>query len=154
LPEYVGPLYEIDRYQVFGWGVLLPTPKLRVAADPRSEPVLGGYGELTARLFDAVALSTAYSDHEGPSNANLKVSLRADPIDRIRLGAIYYKHNFDGFGDLVAEEGTFIVTESRARIAGPLYAKAAYSLLWRLEDSGVYRPIPRWNLGVGASWGF
>lgn len=154
LPEYVGPLYEIDRYQFFGWGVLLPTPKLRVAAGPRSSPVLGGYGELTGRFFDAVALSGAYADHQGPANANLRVSLRADPIDRVRLGAFYYKHNFDGLEAVTEREGTFVVTESRVRIYGPLYAKGAYSLLWQLRDDGVYRPIPRWTIGAGVSFGF
>jgi hypothetical protein len=105
-------------------------------------------------LFDRVALSTAYADHQGPANVNLRISLRANPVERVRLGAFYYKHNADGLSAVTEREGTFLVTESRVRIAGPLYAKGAYSLLWQLRDDGVYSPVPRWNIGAGVSFGF
>jgi len=153
LPEYFGPLYEIDRFQFFGWGVLLPEPKLRVAADSRSDPVLGGYGEVTGRVSDLLEVSGAYSDHEGPRNADLRASVRVQPVDRMRLGVFYFKHNFEDFGELTDREGTFLVTETRVQIVGPLYGKGAYSLLWRLREDGVYRSVPRWTLGAGVSFG-
>ncbi|MFB6350357.1 MAG: hypothetical protein ABEK29_01000, partial [Bradymonadaceae bacterium] len=67
LPDYVGPLYEIDRYQLSGWGSLLPAPKLRIGAETGRGQGLrhGGYVEATARLFEIVSVSGAFADHEG-----------------------------------------------------------------------------------------
>ena len=154
LPDYFGPLYEVDRFQFLGWGALLPQPKLRVAADSRAGPVMGGYGELTARIFDYVTVSGAYANHEGPSNSMFRLSVESSPIDRFQLGLFYYKHSLEDFGEVFDRDGALMVAESRVQLVGPLFAKLAYQQLWQLSDDGRYDSIDRWSVGVGGSFGF
>jgi hypothetical protein len=154
LPDYFGPLYEVDRFQFLGWGALLPQPKLRVAAESRPAPVMGGYGELTARIFDYVTVSGAYANHQGPANSMFRLSVQSAPIERFQLGLFYYKHSFDGFSEVFERDGALMVAETRVQLVGPLFAKASYQQLWQLRDDGQYDAIDRWNVGVGGSFGF
>ena len=154
LPHYYGPLYEIDRFQFTGWGTLLPEPKLRVAADPRDRVLHGGYGELTAQVLEIVSVTGAYADHMGPANSWARLSAHVSAFERFQLGLFYFKRGVEDFGNLFEREGAFVVGEGRFGVYGPLYLKAAYSRLWQLRDDGTYKPIDRWNLGVGASFTF
>ena len=154
LPDYIGPLYEIDRYQLSGWGAFLPEPKLRIGADTGRGAGIrhGAFGEVTARIFEMVSISGAVADHEGPSNGWARIALQANVLDRVGLGAFYYGHGFDNFSEVFDRERALLVAESRVRVWKSLYVKGAYSRLWQLHDDGLYEPIDRWNVGVGASF--
>lgn len=154
LPGYVGPLYEIDRFQFLGWQTELPAPKLRAAASRDGGGVHGGYGQLTMRLLDWAEVSGGYADHQGEDNASMNLQLKLSPIDRFQLGLFYYKQTFDRFGEIFERDDALLVGESRVRIWGPLYAKAAYNRLWQLREDGGYEPVDRWSIGVGASMSF
>lgn len=151
LPDYFGPLYEIDRYQFPGWGLNLPQPKLQVAAEPRSRRRSGGYGELEAELKGWFDASVGYAEYQGPENGSVRFAAHVAPADRFRLGLFFYEHSLDDFDELFDGRESFIVAESRVGIVGPLYGKAAFSRLWRLNDDGSYGVVDRWNLGLGAS---
>lgn len=151
LPDYFGPLYEIDRYQFPGWGLNLPQPKLQVAAEPRGSRRSGIYGELEAGLKGWFDASVAFAEYQGPENGAARFAAHIAPADRFRLGLFFYEHSLDGLEELFDGSESFIVAESRIGIIGPLYAKAAFSRLWRLSDDGNYGVIDRWNLGLGAS---
>lgn len=152
MPDYVGPLYEVDRYQLSGWGALLPEPKLKVAAGLDGGPRHGVYGELEANLDDIVTVSGAMAQHEGESNGWARLGLQASILERARLGAFYYRHGFDTVSDLFDSEGAFFVAESRVTVWGPLYAKGAYSRMWKLHDNGDYEPISHWSVGTGVNF--
>lgn len=154
LPDYIGPLYEIDRYQLSGWGSLLPAPKLQIGADTGRGGGLrhGGYAEATARLFDMVSVSGAVADHQGPSNGWARLALQANIFDRVGLGAFFYGHGFDTIDEVFDRDNAFFVVESRVRVWKPLYVKGAYSRMWQLHDDGFYEPINRWQIGAGASF--
>ncbi len=154
LPDYVGPLYEVDRFQLGGWGRLLPAPKLQVAAESGAgEGVRHGvYGELEARVAETVSLTGALAHHEGPDNGWARLGVQASIFERARLGAFYYRHGFETLGEILDGGSAFFVAESRVTVWGPVYAKGAYSRLWKLHDDGFYEPIDRWNLGAGVSF--
>jgi hypothetical protein len=152
LPDYVGPLYEIDRYQLSGWGALLPEPKLKIAAGLDDGPRHGIYGELEANVGDMVTMSGAMAQHEGTANGWARLGLQASILDRGRIGAFYYRHGFDAVSNMFDSDGAFFVAESRVTIWGPLYAKGAYSRLWKLYDDGLYEPVDRWSIGTGVSF--
>jgi len=154
LPNYFGTLYEIDRYQYYGWDVGLPAPKQRVAATQPSGIRHGGHGVISARVFDWFDLSIGYADHQGAANSNLTAQLRVDPIERFQLGAFFYTQSFDGAQGIVDGDSMLFVGETRVQIWGPLYGKAGYSRLWELRDTGRYDVVNRWTVGVGASVGF
>ncbi|MFB6264904.1 MAG: hypothetical protein ABEL76_14975, partial [Bradymonadaceae bacterium] len=76
LPDYFGPLYEIQRFQLGGWGPALPVPKLKVAASRNRDRTLGGYGEVGVGVEDKLELSGAYADYQGANNASVRFRLR------------------------------------------------------------------------------
>ena len=154
LPDYIGPLYEIHRYQFPGWGQLLPAPKLQVAADAGRGRLLGGYGELTGTFFERVTVSGGYANYQGPDNGSLRLRLQMTPIERLQVGFFYVKQHFETVDALFDRRGTLLIGEGRLGIAGPVYLKGAYSLLWHLRDNGSYAPVRRWNVGAGASIAF
>ena len=154
LPDYIGPLYEIHRYQFPGWGQLLPAPKLQVVASRTRERTLGGYGEITGTFFERVTLSGGYANYQGPANGSLRMRLQLTPIERLQLGMFYVKQHLESWSEIVDRRGTFLIGEGRVGVAGPVYLKGAYGLLWHLRDNGSYAPVRRWNLGIGTSIGF
>ncbi|MEZ4458402.1 MAG: hypothetical protein R3E66_01480 [bacterium] len=154
LPDYVGPLYEIDRYQYDGWGTTIPAPKLRVAASQTRGTVWGGYGDLQASFFGLVVVTGAYSDAQGPDNATLRLRAQLAQVGPVSLAAMYYKQNFDGLAEAFELDGALGVAEARVFVFGPVYVRGQYSRLWRLADDGTYENIDDWNVGGGAAFTF
>lgn len=154
LPDYVGPLYEIDRYQYDGWGTNIPAPKLRVAASQTRGAVWGGYGDLQADILGLVLVSGAYADAEGPDNAMLRLRAQLVQVGPVSLAAMYFKQNFDGVADAFDLDGALGVAEARVFVFGPLYVRGEYSRLWRLADDGTYDTVNQWNVGGGAAFTF
>jgi len=159
LPDYFGPLYEIDRYQYAGWGSGLPAPKARVAAS-REDAALGGFGSLTANAFGLVSLSASVADAQGPRNTSAWLRLTLTPPKLpflsvpypLDLGLVYYKQSFDGIDALADPDGALIVGEARVTVWGPVYVRGSYDRLWRLHNDGVYDTIDTWNAGAGIQW--
>ncbi len=154
LPDYVGPLYEIDRYQYNGWGTTIPAPKLRVAASQTRGAVWGAYGDLQASFFGLVVVSGAYADAEGPGNAMIRLRAQLAQVGPVSLAALYFKQNFDGPEEAFDLDGALGVGEARVFVFGPVYVGAEYSRLWRLADDGTYENIDQWNVGAGAAFTF
>ncbi|MBA2663184.1 MAG: hypothetical protein H0U74_12905 [Bradymonadaceae bacterium] len=152
LPDYIGPLYEIDRFQFPGWSEGLPAPKLRVAATREDGLVQGVFGSATANVFGLISAGLAYEDYQGPNNSSLRLRLSLTPTQAMQLGVFYFKGNFDSFDEIFELDKAMLVTEARVPISGPLYLKAQYSRLWRLEDDGRYTTVNDWNVGVGVSF--
>ncbi len=154
LPDYIGPLYEIDRYQFAGWTNSLPAPKLRTAASPHRESVHGLFTSGTIHLHETFAFGIAYDDYQGPNNTTLRLRLAITPSPTIQLGVFYYKPNFDTLSDALDFDGAFVITEARALIHGPFYLKAQYNRLWQLQQDGLYTTVNDWNIGAGAALAF
>ncbi len=154
LPDYYGPLYKIDRYQYFGWGVPLPAPKLRVAASQDRGSVLGFYGDLGVNVMNIVTASGAYQDYQGPDNGALWLRLDLRQVGPVKLGAMYYKQNFDGADEIFELDGALGVLEGRVMVFGPIFVQGQYSRLWKLRDTGVYETVDDWNVGAGAAFSF
>lgn len=154
LPDYIGPLYEIDRYQFAGWTNSLPAPRLRIAASPHRESVQGLFASTTLHLFDSLALGLAYDDYQGPNNSSLRLRLSVTPNPALQFGVFYYKTNFDQLADILDFDGALVITEARALVYGPFYAKAQYNRLWQLQNNGQYATVNDWNIGVGAGFAF
>ncbi len=153
LPSYVGPLYEIDRFQFAGWGQELPAPKVRVAASLDGQPAHGVYGSLTANVDELFSLTAAYADHEGPANQMVRLHASAQPIDRLQMGLFYYKHSFEGLSEAFDFDGALAVGEARLGLYGPLFALGSYGRMWRIQEDGAYGSIDDWNLGLGVAMG-
>lgn len=154
LPDYVGSLYEIDRYQYDGSGTTIPAPKLRVAASQTHDAVWGAYGDLRGSFFGLVVVSGAYADAEGPNNAMLRLRAELTQIGPVSLAAMYYKQNFDDLNEAFDLDGALGVGEARVFVLGPIYLRGQYSRLWRLSDDGSYENLDDWNIGAGAAFSF
>jgi hypothetical protein len=152
LPDYFGPLYEIDRSQTLGWGVSLPAPKLRIAASQPDESRHGAYARMTVALADWFQASAAYADAEGADNAWLSGRLSFQAPGGIHLAGLYFHQLFDSVIDLAEADSTLILVQSHIPIWGPLFAEGRYDRQWHLSEDGVYEPIVGWNLGVGVSF--
>ena len=152
LPDYFGPLYEIDRSQTMGWGVSLPAPKLRVAASQPDKSRHGAYGRLTIHLKDWFQASTAYADAQGAKNSWLSGRLSFQAPGGIHLAGLYFHQFFDSLVDLAQAESTLILVQSHVPIWGPLFAEGRYDRQWQLSEDGLYEPVVSWNLGVGVSF--
>jgi hypothetical protein len=154
LPNYVGPLYEIERFQFKGWGQNLPAPKVRAAASINSRAVHGLYGSVTARFEEILDVTAVYADHEGPANQMVRFKVATRPVDTVHLGVFYHKQNFDRFSEVLDLDGSLAVGEARVGIYGPIFALGSYGRMWRLTDAGDYQAVDEWNVGIGASAGF
>lgn len=154
LPDYIGPLYEIDRYQFAGWTNSLPAPKLRIAASPHRDSVHGLFTSGTIHVHENFAFGIAYDDYQGPNNSSLRLRMSVTPSPNLQLGVFYYKANFDTFTDIFDFDGALIITEARALIHGPFYLKAQYNRLWQLQQDGLYTTVNDWNIGAGATLAF
>ncbi len=154
LPDYVGPLYEIERYQFAGWSQRLPAPKVRAAASLNNPASNGFYASLTARMPGLFSVSAAFSDHQGPANQMLRLRASATPIRTVQMGLFYQKQNFDKFSDVLDLDGALVAAESRIGVYGPTYVLGRYGRMWRLSDDGRYQTVDDWSLGLGASMAF
>jgi hypothetical protein len=154
LPDYFGPLYEVDRYQFAGWGAELPAPKLRLARSLEGGRRHGVYGQAGVNVFGLVQAGASYEDYQGPDNSALRLRVAIDPGSLFQLAAFYHKQGFDGFEGIFELDGAMLVTEARVSILGPLYARAQYSRLWSLSDDGSYETVQDWNVGIGAGFAF
>lgn len=154
LPEYVGPTYEVDRYQYLGWGRELPAPKARATASLDAAAAHGYAGSLGARMEDTFDASVRYADHEGPGNATFGLKATGHPVENVQLGLYYYKQHFDEFGEVFEPEGSLAVGEARANVYGPIFGLASYGRLWRVDSDANYRAVDEWNVGMGVSQRF
>lgn len=154
LPNYIGPVYEIERLQFMGWGQAFPAPKVRVAASLTGAAAHGFYGSLGVRLHDAWMLSAAWADHEGPMNQVFHAKASAKPTEALQLGVFYHKQYFDQFSDAFDLDGALVAAESRVSIWGPFYAIGRYGRMWKIAPNGSYQSVNDWSLGAGASMGF
>lgn len=154
LPNYIGPVYEIERLQFMGWGQGFPAPKVRVAASLTGEAAHGFYGSLGVRVHDTWMLNTAWSDHEGSMNQVFHAQASARPTDSLQVGVFYHKQYFDRFVDAFDLDGALVAAESRVKIWGPFYALGRYGRLWKIAPNGSYESVDDWSLGAGASMGF
>lgn len=154
LPDYVGPLYEIERFQFNGWGQKLPAPKVRVAASLDKPVANGFYGSLTGRMRGLFSVTAAWADHEGPANKTLHLKASTTPVETVQLGVFYHKENFDQFSDAFDLDGALVAAESRVRLYGPVFAMGSYGRMWHIAQDGRYESVDDWGVGLGASMGF
>lgn len=153
IPAYFSPLHEIDRFTYLGWGVDLPAPKRRVAASITDSSV-GGLIGFDVRILPWFMLGASYAGHRGVANDNLTLSLDVGPVGPVRLGAYYFRQNFDSFSEAFDLDGSLAVGEVRSAIWGPLYAFGTYMRSWRLQPDAGYVTVDDWNVGAGASFTF
>lgn len=162
LPDYIDPLYEITRYQYPAQTPGLAAPKLEIARTMSPATRHGGYGEIQARLLRLLVLSLAYSDAEGPSNADLRARASLELNETARIGLFYYKFAtsseeeslFEKIADLFRPEGALLALEARQALWGPIYTHGQYGQQWRLSDEGQFTSLHLWNVGIGAAFSF
>ena len=157
VPDYIGPLYEITRYQHPAYDEPgLAGPKLTAAVSFDSATRHGGFGQVQARFADLFTLSAAFSDATGPTGADLRLRASIDYEDRARFGAFYYQfvpgeqRLSTTLADLVDLDGSLVVAESRIAIIGPVYAHGQLARQWQLRDNGRFENVHLWNAGLGA----
>jgi len=154
LPDYVGAIYDIERFQFSGWGATLPAPKLRVAASRDDGSVVGLYGDLAFQFFGLATVFGSYADYQGPDNGSIRLRLDLSRIGPVQLGVFYAKDAFDTLAEAFDLDGALLVGEARYYIAGPFFLRADYARTWRLSDDGTYDSINTWNVGGGVAFQF
>jgi hypothetical protein len=152
LPDYFGPLYEIERFRFSGWGSPVAAPKARVAAS-RAGTTYGGFGQLAVRWADYASLALAFSDHGESDDSSAWLRLSITPPGPVTLGAYWARLNTDPAKFAELDDALF-VSEARVAIWGPLYVHGSYDRLFRLDLAGNYVAAQAWNAGAGAVFSF
>ncbi len=153
LPDYFGPLYEIERNTYFGYGGT-GSPK-RVVLDQLDQGQrLGAYGEVSAQIYRFLQLFGAYEDYQGPRNANIQLGLRLTDLGPVRVGATFRRYGFNGLSDALELPNALLILEAQARVLPWLYVGGQYNRLYRLQPSGAYETVNDWSLGAGVVVGF
>lgn len=153
IPDYFGPLYEIDRNTYFGYGGT-GAPKRVVLEELTGGQRLGAYGEVTAELYRFIRVFGAYEDYQGPRNANLQLGLRLTDLGPVRLGATFRRYGFNGLSDALELKNALLLGEAQVRVLPWLYLSGQYNRLYRLQPDGAYDTVNDWSLGAGAAVGF
>jgi hypothetical protein len=152
LPDYFGPLYEIERFRFSGWDAPVAAPKARVAAS-REETAYGGYGQLAVRWAEYASLALAFSEHTATDDASAWIRLSVTPPGPVTVGAYWAKLNVDP-SELTELDDSLFVSEARIAVWGPLYVHGRYDRLFQLEIDGSYVATHEWNAGAGAVFSF
>ena len=147
IPQYFGATYDIERYQFAGWGQNIAAPKSRFPAE--TENGRGLRLALGANIYDRVTFSADWSTHTIARSDSIALRLNVTPIDRVTLGAFYFKSGADDASELFDLDGAIIVSEARVTIYGPLYAMARFDQKYRLGDDATYSTTTDYLAGVG-----
>jgi hypothetical protein len=151
LPNYFGPFYRVERYQMAGWGAIRPQPKRQLAANNRDDPLLGAMGQLSLSWRDLVTLDVAAAEHGGVADTTAWMRLSFAPPGPFS-GAIFWARPAAEADELLLWEGSIFAAEARATVWGPLYVHGRMDHLFRLEADGDYAPALDWSAGVGATF--
>jgi hypothetical protein len=156
LPRAIGPSYAVDRYQLGGYGLALPAPRLRVAATRRErdagELLRAVYARLGVEVPGSLMVELAYQgmiDVPGADMALLRLS--APAAGALRASAFIGASGADA-SELLSPRATLIAAEARYDLLPALYIVGRYGQSWRLSDAGDYATVPDWSVGVGAAW--
>lgn len=151
LPDYFGPLYEIERFQAIGSGPT-STPKLGRLLGTRGTPKHGSFAQLSATVFDIVTLSGAITDYEGQDNTQLWARLAVAPIDIYSMSVFYYKTNITDPRSITTSGDSSLAAEARLGIIWPVYIFGQYSNLWSAQAPDSRGQLAQWRAGLGASF--
>ena len=149
IPDYFGPIYEVERFRTTGWGAPVAAPKARVAAT-RDGVHHGGFGQLSVNWSEVGSLALAAAEHDGAGDTSAWLRLSLTPPAPFVLGAYLLHVNTDP-EELLELEGLLVVTETRVTVWGPFYVHGRLNRLWQLTLSGAYEPALEWMAGIGAS---
>ncbi|MGM0557299.1 MAG: hypothetical protein ACQEVA_13025 [Myxococcota bacterium] len=152
LPDYFGPLYQVDRFNFSGWGLSLSAPKIRGVASIPSQRRRGAAGGLTVSVEDLFTTELSYADHGSGANERLRFRTVVRPHERVHLGAFYFKQNFGELRNAFGLDDALLATEARVDVYAPIYVFGAYGRTWQLLPSDGYVTVDDWEAGVGASW--
>jgi hypothetical protein len=111
----------------------------------------GWLGELYFDFAGLVRVGGTYEDYEGPNNSALTLSLLLPEFESLQTGAYYSHRGFDTLEDAFNMDGALLLAFVRSQVWGPVYATAAYSRTWSIDDTGNYASEDDWNVGVGLS---
>ena len=150
IPDYFGPIYEVERFRTTGWAAPIAAPKARVAAS-RSGTHTGGFGQLSLDWRNVGSLAIAAAEHDGDQDTSAWVRLSVTPPGPIVFGAYVLRVNADP-DTLLDLDGLLVVTESRVTLWGPLFLHGRVHRLWTLSVGREYRPATDWSAGAGASF--
>ena len=154
-PRYFGPLYDVERYQLQGFGASAAAPKSRVVASIPDEQVY--YSIISYNL--SILPINAYVGIDGGFTTQLEeadflgVSLGLQPFEWFVARAYYYHPNIDP-EPFYSLDGAVLSSEVRVLPLDWLYVVGRYDRRWRLGGDGRYAGIPDWYGGVGVQTAF
>lgn len=154
-PRYFGPLYDVERYQIEGFGAPSAAPKSRVVA---SIPDEMAYYSLISYSVSVLPIRT-YVSIDGGFTSSLEeadfigLSLGVQPIDKFSVRAYYFHPNI-GPESFASLDGAVLSSEARLLPLEWLYIVGRYDQRWRLGEDGRYAEIPDWYGGVGVQTAF
>ncbi len=156
-PRYVGPLYEVDRFQLSGWGLGLPAPRRRVAASIDLDGVQSSRADLSLNVLPigllARAAYTRISQASDADSFTAALTLSPPPLPALQLAAFYHHQSFEGLDRAISwRDETLLSAEARLDLAPWLYLSGRLDRQFSLDDSGLFSPITTWSAGLGTSW--
>lgn len=157
MPRYVGPLYEVDRFGLSGWGLGLPAPRRRVAASIDLDGAQAARADLSLHVLPVGLLARAAYTHvtqtPDADSFTASLSLTPPPLPSLQLAAFYHRQSIEGPGRALSWSGeTLLAAEARLDLAPWLYLTGRLDRQFSLDDSGVFEPITTWSAGLGTSW--
>ncbi|PJB40367.1 MAG: hypothetical protein CO108_14950 [Deltaproteobacteria bacterium CG_4_9_14_3_um_filter_63_12] len=161
-PQYVDPLYEIQR-------VAFPNPRfygpdtlpLTKQAVVREAVGAHGYlGQMTVSPMGLVKVSALYRGSQRKNDNDLLLQLLVPTLAQVKVGVLYSKTGFDSFSDAFDPQGALFQAYARYNVYLFIDLIAQFNRRWRLvtevEDPnfGNYEGVDEWSFGVGASFDF
>lgn len=152
VPDYFGPIYEIERYQSLGWGAARPSTKLQLSQSSRQDTQQGTSLQAAATVFDLITLSGALSEYQGDNNTTLWARLSVAPTDIYAFSLFYYKSNAKDLSSIRTTGDSLVAAETRLGIVWPVYLFGQYNNLWFEQSQDNQAQLAQWRAGIGASF--
>ena len=159
LPDYFGPLYELERDQALlghAPGAQGFVPKLALTQlGPTQSARQGTHAQVSGTLLDMMTLSAALSKEDEDAHAVMWIRFVLAPTDIYSMSIFYYKSNLRGASGVFDPGDSMLSAEARLGIIWPVYLFGQYSDLWTSQrDAQELTQLSQWRAGLGASLTF
>lgn len=153
MPQSIGSLYEVERFEFQGFGAARKAPKRSVAgvldAQMESSGLRAKVGVEIPRVH--TTLSARYGTYTQEQSDTLLIFLKTQPVDALQLAVFYARNAFDTHKGVLRLDDALLASALRVDLTEVFYAVGRLEQQWKMNARGAFLPSLNWHVGVGVN---